>query len=169
MKRMEDERLARMIKAARAVIDTSPPRPQPHLDLKLKKMQKEDDRLATIDRDNRLLLDKIAQTNRMGGRGIDNAPPRHRPPSNNRRLREITRILHENQAILKRLGAVETTLKLREKKRCTTKRGTTSTTRQRLPPTRTTATARQTTAASPTGGAVTLTHPRLPAPTPVTC
>jgi hypothetical protein len=116
MIKKENERMARMIRQARPVVDTSPPKAQPHLDLKLKKILVEEERIANIDRDNRLLLDKINRTNATAG-GIDTSAPRHTLPVKQRRLREIARIMHQNQAIMKRLGAIESTLNNRDREK----------------------------------------------------
>jgi hypothetical protein len=53
------------------MIDSRPPLTFMHLHLKLKKLQLEEERLATIERDNRILLEKMSTIMRTKGR-IDN-------------------------------------------------------------------------------------------------
>ncbi|XP_053385168.1 sperm axonemal maintenance protein CFAP97D1-like [Mercenaria mercenaria] len=92
------------VAAAKAVIDNDPPRVHMHLHIKLKKLQFEAERLATIERDNRILLEKMAHIMRSGG-AVDNKKEDYHLKSLNKikRQRELLRITHENLAILKRL------------------------------------------------------------------
>ena len=53
---------------AKAVIDNKPPQTYMHVHLKLKKLQVEEERLATIERDNRILLEKMCYIMRTRGR-----------------------------------------------------------------------------------------------------
>ena len=53
------------------MIDNKPPETYMHLHLKLKKMQMEEERLATVQRDNRILLEKMAHIMTAKGR-MDN-------------------------------------------------------------------------------------------------
>lgn len=46
--------------AAKSVIDNKPPQTYMHLHLKLKKLQIEEERLAEVERENRILLEKIS-------------------------------------------------------------------------------------------------------------
>lgn len=57
--------------SAKPVIDNKPPKTYMHLHLKLKKLQMEDERLAIIERDNRILLEKMCYIMRTRGR-VDN-------------------------------------------------------------------------------------------------
>ena len=50
----------RKVTQARGVIDNRPPETYMHLHLKLKKLQMEEERLATVERDNRILLEKMS-------------------------------------------------------------------------------------------------------------
>ncbi|XP_075257696.1 uncharacterized protein LOC142349803 isoform X2 [Convolutriloba macropyga] len=59
------------VDSASTVLDTKQPRVYIHQHLKLKKLQIEEERLATIERDNRLLLERIAKIMRTTG-SIDN-------------------------------------------------------------------------------------------------
>ena len=76
-----------------------------HLHIKLKKIQMEEERLATIERDNRMLLEKMSKIMRTSG-SVDNKNE-YEHKSINRRSRqyELLRITQENQAILKRIQA----------------------------------------------------------------
>lgn len=74
-----------------------------HLHLKLKKLQLEEERLAVIERDNRILLEKMSSIMRTSGK-VDNRNSYDRKSLNRqRRLRELLRIARENQDILKRI------------------------------------------------------------------
>ena len=53
------------------MIDNGPPETYMHLHLKLKKMQMEEERLAMVQRDNRILLEKMAHIMTTKGR-MDN-------------------------------------------------------------------------------------------------
>lgn len=53
------------------MIDNKPPETYMHLHLKLKKMQMEEERRATVQRDNRILLEKMAHIMTTKGR-MDN-------------------------------------------------------------------------------------------------
>lgn len=79
-----------------------------HLHIKLKKLQMEGERLAIVERDNRILLEKMAFIMRTGG-SVDNRKEDYMQKSLNKtkRQRELLRITHENFAILKRLTAKE--------------------------------------------------------------
>ncbi|XP_032258443.1 uncharacterized protein CFAP97D2 [Phoca vitulina] len=50
----------RKVQDAQPLVDAHAPRSLSHLHLKLKKLKLEEERLATIDRDNRLLLEKLS-------------------------------------------------------------------------------------------------------------
>ncbi|XP_054829151.1 uncharacterized protein CFAP97D2 isoform X2 [Eublepharis macularius] len=91
------------VQAAKPVVDTSAPPTYGHLLLKLKKLELEKDRLSIIERDNRLLLEKMSFIMRTTGR-IDNKND-YEPKSLNRRKREqeLLRITKENYAILERI------------------------------------------------------------------
>ncbi|XP_062619866.1 sperm axonemal maintenance protein CFAP97D1-like [Saccostrea cucullata] len=96
------------ISLAKSVIDNNPPKTYMHLHIKLKKLQMEGERLAIVERDNRILLEKMAHIMRTGGR-VDNRKEDYKQKSLNKtkRQRELLRITHENFAILKRLTAKE--------------------------------------------------------------
>lgn len=93
----------RKVASAGPTVDTKAPRTFLHLHLKLKKLQLEGERLATIERDNRILLEKMAYIMRTEGR-INNKND-YEYKSLNRGLRERAhlRIAQENQGVLKRI------------------------------------------------------------------
>ncbi|XP_078332375.1 sperm axonemal maintenance protein CFAP97D1-like [Crassostrea virginica] len=96
------------ISQAKSVIDNKPPKTYMHLHIKLKKLQMEGERLAIVERDNRILLEKMAHIMRTGG-SVDNRKEDYMQKSLNKtkRQRELLRITHENFAILKRLTSKE--------------------------------------------------------------
>lgn len=84
-------------------IDNKPPKQHMHLQVKLKKIQLEEERAAQIEHDNRLLLSKMAKILRTRG-AIDNRnTAEFKSLDRNRRQRELVRIARENQAMLKRI------------------------------------------------------------------
>nr|XP_006114600.1 uncharacterized protein CFAP97D1 [Pelodiscus sinensis] len=95
------------IQTAKPVVDTTPPLTYDHLHLKLKKLKLEKERLSIIERDNRLLLEKMSCIMRMKGR-IDNKNY-YQAKSLNRekRERELLRVSQENHAILDRITKCE--------------------------------------------------------------
>lgn len=107
--RLHQKRL-RSIKAA---IDNKPPKRPSHLRKNLKREQMMEERYATIERENRLLLEKMSAI-MQGGHGIDNKlrKPKNVGNSMNKsyRKRELQRITQENQAILRRIQACEPSL-----------------------------------------------------------
>merc|ERR1711892_1329342 len=74
---------------SKSVIDSQPPDTYMHIHLKLKKLQVEEERLAVVERDNRILLEKMSWIMRTKGQ------------------RELLRVSHENQAILRRISSKE--------------------------------------------------------------
>ena len=59
------------VRNAKAITDTKPPKTYMHLHLNLKKIQMEEERQAIIDRDNRILLEKMANIMKTNGQ-VDN-------------------------------------------------------------------------------------------------
>ena len=59
------------LKSVKSMVDTKAPQTYVHMHLKLKKLQLEEERMSTIERDNRLLLEKMSQIIRTRGR-VDN-------------------------------------------------------------------------------------------------
>ena len=74
-----------------------------HLHLKLKKLQLEEEQLATIERDNRLLLEKMSTIMRSRGRIDHHNAYDHRSLNKEKRQRELLEITRQNQEILKRI------------------------------------------------------------------
>ncbi|XP_076807688.1 sperm axonemal maintenance protein CFAP97D1-like [Clavelina lepadiformis] len=95
----------RNVTQAMPVIDNRPPETYMHLHLKLKKLQMEEERLAIVERDNRILMEKMSYIMRTKSR-VDNWNNYERKSLNKtKRQRELLRVTHENQAILKRLSS----------------------------------------------------------------
>lgn len=92
------------LKNVKSTVDNKPPKTYMHLQLKLKKLQLEEERLATVERDNRLLLEKMSSI--MTRKGMDNRNDYERKSlSVQKRQQHLLKIAHENQAILKRIDA----------------------------------------------------------------
>ncbi|XP_075257698.1 sperm axonemal maintenance protein CFAP97D1-like isoform X4 [Convolutriloba macropyga] len=97
------------VDSASTVLDTKQPRVYIHQHLKLKKLQIEEERLATIERDNRLLLERIAKIMRTTGSIDNNNMDREmKSLSIERRQRELLRITQENKRILSQIMARKT-------------------------------------------------------------
>ncbi|MGH0125363.1 UNVERIFIED_CONTAM: hypothetical protein FKN15_028744 [Acipenser sinensis] len=103
--RYEEHR--RKVVKARPVVDTKGFQTPAHLHLKLKKLQLEEERLATIERDNHILSSKLSDIMRSKGL-VDhrNSYPERSLNAEKRRqqLQEVTR---ENQGILERITIQE--------------------------------------------------------------
>ncbi|XP_030631298.1 uncharacterized protein CFAP97D1-like [Chanos chanos] len=86
------------------MVDNKAPRTYLHSHLNLKKIQMEQERLMEIERDNRLLVSRVARTMARGG--LDNWNDYHPKPSVNADLRnrELVKISLENQALLKKIN-----------------------------------------------------------------
>ena len=82
---------------SKSVIDNQPPDTYMHIHLKLKKLQVEEERLAVVERDNRILLEKMSWIMRTKGQ-VDNWN-HYKQKSLNKctRQRELLRVSHENQ------------------------------------------------------------------------
>ncbi|XP_019381101.1 PREDICTED: uncharacterized protein C17orf105 homolog [Gavialis gangeticus] len=95
------------IQTAKARVDTSSPPAYGHLHLKLKKLKLEEERLSLIERDNRLLLEKMSCIMRTKGR-IDNKNDYETKSLNReKREKELLRVSKENRAILDRITKSE--------------------------------------------------------------
>lgn len=88
---------------AKPMVDTKPPPTYIHLHLKLKKLQLEEERLATIERDNRILLEKMSYIMRTRGRVDNRNVYEYKSLNREKRMRELLRVTQENQQILKRI------------------------------------------------------------------
>eukprot|EP00730_Choanoeca_flexa_P015893 TRINITY_DN7403_c0_g1_i6.p1 TRINITY_DN7403_c0_g1~~TRINITY_DN7403_c0_g1_i6.p1 ORF type:complete len:423 (+),score=111.57 TRINITY_DN7403_c0_g1_i6:26-1270(+) len=93
------------LRSASSTVDNKPPKTYMHLQLKLKKLQMEEERLATVERDNRILLEKMSTIMRTQGRVDNRNDYSHKSLNKTKRQQELLRITHENQAILKRITA----------------------------------------------------------------
>ncbi|XP_046543166.1 sperm axonemal maintenance protein CFAP97D1-like isoform X2 [Haliotis rubra] len=93
----------RKVKDAAPMVDTKAPPTYMHLHLKLKKLQLEEERLATIERDNRILLEKMSYIMRTRGRVDNRNNYEYRSLNREKRQRELLRVTEENQSILRRI------------------------------------------------------------------
>jgi len=97
----------RKVHQAEAVIDNHAPKTYLHLHLKLKKLQLEEERLATVERDNKILLEKMSCIMRTKGRVDNRNDYKQKSLNKSKRQRELLRVTHENNAILKRIASKE--------------------------------------------------------------
>ncbi|KAK7504860.1 hypothetical protein BaRGS_00003888, partial [Batillaria attramentaria] len=88
-------------------LDNSPPRRYPHLVLRLKQTQMEEERLATIDHDNRLLLKKMMHIMEKGGKLDNRNDYKARSLNQPYKQRQADRIEQENLEIARRLEQVK--------------------------------------------------------------
>jgi len=95
---------ARVSKAKHS-IDNLAPKPYMHLHVKLKKLQTEEERLAVIERDNRMLLEKMSHIMRTQGQVDHRNYYEHKSLNYEQRHKEMLRITRENQKILDRIQA----------------------------------------------------------------
>ncbi|XP_045139752.1 uncharacterized protein CFAP97D2 [Echinops telfairi] len=91
------------VQNARPLVDSRAPPTFSHLRLKLKKLKLEEERLSIIDRDNRLLLEKIAYIMRTKGQTDNRNDYQHRSLNRRKREEELRRVQKENRAVLERL------------------------------------------------------------------
>ncbi|XP_078693549.1 uncharacterized protein LOC144923129 isoform X1 [Branchiostoma floridae x Branchiostoma belcheri] len=92
-----------LVRTAKPMVDTKAPRTYVHMHMKLRKLQLEEERLATIERDNRILLEKMSHIMRTRGRVDNRNEYEHHSLNREKRQRELMRITKENQEILKRI------------------------------------------------------------------
>ncbi|XP_054676759.1 uncharacterized protein CFAP97D2 [Grus americana] len=91
------------IQAAKPSVDTSAPAIYSHLHRKLGKLKLEEDRLSVIERDNRLLLEKMSCIMRTKGQ-IDNKNDyKAKSLNGEKRKQELRRVNQENRTILDRI------------------------------------------------------------------
>ncbi|XP_041357854.1 serine/threonine-protein kinase fray2-like [Gigantopelta aegis] len=93
----------RKVHSAAPMVDTKAPPTYMHLHLKLKKLQLEEERLATIERDNRILLEKMSYIMRTRGRVDNRNNYEYKSLNREKRQRELLRVTRENQEILRRI------------------------------------------------------------------
>uniref|UniRef100_A0A3B4X5B2 Si:ch211-284k5.2 n=1 Tax=Seriola lalandi dorsalis TaxID=1841481 RepID=A0A3B4X5B2_SERLL len=93
----------RKVSSTLPVVDTKGMRTPSHVQLKLKKLQLQDERLSIIDRDNRLLASRLA--NIVGSRGlVDHRNQYHlRSLNADKRREELLLVSRQNQAIYQRI------------------------------------------------------------------
>lgn len=91
------------MKSVKSIVDTKAPRTYVHMHLKLKKLQIEEERMSTIERDNRLLLEKMSQIIRTRGRVDNKNYYSYKSLNYEKRQRELTRVTRENQKILQKI------------------------------------------------------------------
>ncbi|KAM4046264.1 uncharacterized protein CFAP97D2 [Anomaloglossus baeobatrachus] len=97
----------RKVQSAKPMVDTNHPQTYVHLNLKLKKLKLEEERLSIIERDNRLLLGKMSAIMRTKGR-IDNKNNYDAKSLNKeKREQELLKVTRENQTIGDRLTKCE--------------------------------------------------------------
>ncbi|XP_039989945.1 uncharacterized protein CFAP97D2 [Xiphias gladius] len=93
----------RKVSYALPVVDTKGVRTPAHVQLKLKKLQLQDERLSIIDRDNRLLASKLADIVCSKGL-VDHRNQYHlRSLNADRRREELLLVSRQNQAIYQRI------------------------------------------------------------------
>ncbi|OCT92476.1 glutamic acid-rich protein [Xenopus laevis] len=95
------------VQSAKPMVDTNSPHTYVHLNQKLKKLKLEEERLAVIERDNHLLLQKMSTIMKTKGR-VDNKNEYETKSLNKeKRDRELLRVSRENQTILDRITKCE--------------------------------------------------------------
>ncbi|XP_069384526.1 uncharacterized protein CFAP97D2 [Paralichthys olivaceus] len=93
----------RKVSSALPVVDTRGTRTPAHIQLKLKKLQLQDERLSTIDRNNRLLASRLADIVCSKGL-VDNHNQYHlRSLNADKRREELLLVSRQNQAIYQRI------------------------------------------------------------------
>ncbi|XP_053175415.1 LOW QUALITY PROTEIN: uncharacterized protein CFAP97D2 [Scomber japonicus] len=93
----------RKVSSALPVVETRGMRTPAHVQLKLKKLQLQDERLSIIDRDNRLLASKLADI--VCSKGLVDHRNHYHPRSLNadKRREELLLVSRQNQAIYQRI------------------------------------------------------------------
>ncbi|XP_029388124.1 uncharacterized protein CFAP97D2 isoform X1 [Mus pahari] len=95
------------VQNAQPLVDTHPPQIYSHLCLKFKKLKMEEERLSTIDRNNYLLLQRVASA--MKTRGQSDGQNNFTQRSLNRKSREQAsmKVQKQNQVVPERLRSSE--------------------------------------------------------------
>ncbi|XP_029386629.1 uncharacterized protein CFAP97D1 [Echeneis naucrates] len=94
----------RKVKSAKPTINTTPPKTYSHLELKLKKQKLEEEWILKIQRENKILKEKISHIMKTTG-AVDNKNDYDRKSlGKEKRQLELLRISKENQMILFRLS-----------------------------------------------------------------
>mmetsp|Transcript_13447 Transcript_13447/g.24054 ORF Transcript_13447/g.24054 Transcript_13447/m.24054 type:complete len:219 (-) Transcript_13447:8-664(-) len=91
------------LQTMKPAIDNKPPKKPTHLTNNKKREQMLEDRFIRIERENRMLLERMSSI--MQKKGLDNDSRRHQVKSLNKsyRKKELQRITQENQNILRRI------------------------------------------------------------------
>ncbi|XP_021421323.2 uncharacterized protein CFAP97D1 [Oncorhynchus mykiss] len=95
------------LSTARPIVDTKGIRTPAHVQLKLKKLQLQDERLVTIERDNRLLSSKLSDIVRSKGLVDHRNHYPERSLNAEKRRDELLQVTNQNQAIYQRITARE--------------------------------------------------------------
>ncbi|XP_015199007.1 sperm axonemal maintenance protein CFAP97D1 [Lepisosteus oculatus] len=93
------------VHTARPVVDTKGPTTPAHLQVKLKKLQLEEERLATIERDNQILSSKLSDIMRSKGWVDHRNNFTERSLNAEKRRLELLQVTQENRALLERITA----------------------------------------------------------------
>ncbi|KAI1904395.1 hypothetical protein AGOR_G00005200 [Albula goreensis] len=93
------------VKTSQPMVDTKGIRTPAHIQLKLKKLQAEEDKLAIIERDNHLLSSKLADIMRSKGLVDHRNDYPERSLNSEKRREELLQVTRQNQAILQRITA----------------------------------------------------------------
>ncbi|XP_002121190.2 sperm axonemal maintenance protein CFAP97D1-like [Ciona intestinalis] len=93
----------RRVRSAKSMVDTRAPQTYVHMHLKLKKLQLEEEKMSTIERDNRILLEKMSLVMRTRGRVDNKNDYEYRSLNREKRQKELLRVTRENQHILARI------------------------------------------------------------------
>ncbi|XP_063474587.1 uncharacterized protein CFAP97D2 isoform X2 [Symphalangus syndactylus] len=91
----------RKVQSARPLVDTCAPLTFRHLHLKLKRLKLEEERLSVIERDNRLLLEKVASVMRTRGQTDSKNDSTHRSLHRGKREQKLRRVRKKTRPLWK--------------------------------------------------------------------
>ncbi|KAL3846813.1 hypothetical protein ACJMK2_017767 [Sinanodonta woodiana] len=92
------------LREVKPIVDTKAPATYMHLHLRLKKLQLEKERQTAIERDNKILLDKMSYVKRTrSGKNISNTNTKFKSLNREKRQRYLSRVTEENLAMLYRI------------------------------------------------------------------
>ncbi|XP_027021785.1 uncharacterized protein CFAP97D2 [Tachysurus fulvidraco] len=92
------------VQSAKAKVNTTPPKIYNHILLKRKKKMMEEERLSTIQRDNRMLLDKISHIKQTSGQIDCRNEYVNKRLDTDKRQEALLEIVKDNKIILRRLA-----------------------------------------------------------------
>ncbi|KAG9280847.1 uncharacterized protein CFAP97D2 [Astyanax mexicanus] len=95
------------VKDAKPIVNTKGMQTPSHVQMKLKKVQVQDERQAIIDRDNQLLASRLTGIERSKGLVDHRNDYPERSLNSERRRKELQQVTHENLAIYHRITARE--------------------------------------------------------------